>query len=191
VATKKTRAKSRRAKPAEVTVRFANEGRKMAKKSKPRKRNKSNPRKGPRRAARRNPSNPPRRRRRNPREDFADRAMKLGGGALLALGTGGLLIFGMGKLSATHPRLAEYGLPAAAFVSGAAVAKSHPILGGGIAIGALSPFALQVGSKLLTMSPATTPATTTTTAAGIARAIRAVQLGAVQRPLGAVQRAYA
>jgi hypothetical protein len=169
---------------------------------------------GGRRKTRRNPSNPsnprrrrssgrraapPRRRRRNP-ETFADRAMKLGGGALLALGTGGLLIFGMGKLSATHPTLAEYGLPAAAFVAGAAVAKSHPILGGGIAVGALSPFALQVGSKLLTMSPATTPATTTTTpatatttAAGIGRAIRAVQMGAVQRPLGAVQlgRAYA
>jgi hypothetical protein len=173
----------------------------MAKKSGKAKRRRSNPSNPPRRrrsSGRRNPTNPPRRRR-NP-ETFADRAMKLGGGALLALGTGGLLIFGMGKLSATHPTLAEYGLPAAAFVAGAAVAKSHPILGGGIAVGALSPFALQVGSELLTMSPATTPATTTTTpatatttAAGIGRAIRAVQMGAVQRPLGAMQlaRAYA
>lgn len=154
-----------------------------------------------------NPSNPPRhrrrssgkrrvtRRRRNPAEGFGDRAMKLAGGALIALGTGALVMVGMSKLAPTYPNVAEYGIPAGGFLAGALLYKSHPTLGAGMALGSVAaPFALPLGSKILaaTSTTTTTPATTTTTAAGIGRAMRAVQMGAVQRPMGAVQmgRAY-
>jgi hypothetical protein len=196
VAKTKKRAKARRrpSKP-EVIVRFANEGR-MAKKRKSgkakrrRSTNPSNPPRRRRRSAgkRSNPS----RRRRNPREGFADRAMKLALGAGIALGTGALTLVGMSKLAPTYPNVAEYGVPAAGFVAGALLYKSHPTFGAGVALGSVAaPFALPLGSKLLNaINP--TPATTTTTAAGIGRALRAVQMGSVQRPMGAVQmgRAY-
>jgi hypothetical protein len=198
VAKTKKRAKSRRrhrAKP-EVTVRFANEGG-MAKKRKSgkakRRRNPSNPPRRRRRSAGKRATH--RRRRRNP-EGFADRAMKLAGGAIVALGTGALVMVGMSKLAPTYPNVAEYGLPAAGFLAGALVYKSHPTLGAGVALGSVAaPFALPLGSKILSATSSTTTPTATpaTTAAGIGRAMRAVQLGAVQQQrLGAVQmgRAY-
>lgn len=166
-------------------------------------------RKGGKRRRRRNqnpnPSNPPRRRRRasgrrreaprrrrrNP-EGFGDRAMKLAGGAVVALATGALVLVGMSKLAPTHPNVAEYGVPAAGFLLGAGIYKTHPTLGAGMALGSVAaPFALPLGSKLLA---ATTPASSSTTAAGIGRALRAAQyfpMGAVQRPMGAVQMARA
>ena len=154
--------------------------------------NPSNPPRGRRRASARR-SNPPRRRR-NPREGFGDRALKLALGAGIALGTGALVMVGMSKLAPTYPNVAEYGVPAGGFLAGALLYKSHPTLGAGVALGSVAaPFALPLGSKLLAATQQqTTPATTTTTAAGIGRAMRAVQLAAVQRPMGAVQmgRAY-
>lgn len=154
-------------------------------KSKRRRRNPSNPSNPPRRRAAARTTH---RRRRNPREGFGDRAMKLAGGAIVALATGSLVVFGMGKLSATHPNIAEYGLPAAGFLTGVALYKTHPTLGAGMALGAAAPFALPLGGKLLVATQQTT--TPATTAAGIGRAIRAAQMGAVQ--MGAVQmgRAY-
>jgi hypothetical protein len=192
---KKKRAKARRSASSEVTVRFANEGRPMAKKRKSggRKKARKNPSNPPRRRAsgRRTKSNPPRRRRRNPRGGgFGDRAVKLAGGAAIALIAGAGVLVGMSKLAPTYPNVAEYGVPLAGFALGAALYKSHPTIGAGLALGSVAaPFALPLGSKILNATnPA--PASTTTTAAGIAAVMR--QMGAVQRPMGAVQmgRAY-
>ena len=134
---------------------------------------------------RRNPANPshhkhkgghPRRRRRNPKGDFGDRAVKLGMAALAAIGGGVVSYVAMSKLS-SYGAAAEYGVPAAIFLTGAALAKSHPLIGAGLGIGAAAPFVAPLASKALAAMPAsTTPATTTTN--GIAAVVR--QLGAVQ-----------
>jgi hypothetical protein len=167
----------------------------MAKKRKSggRKKARKNPSNPPRRRAsgRRTKSAPARRRRRNPSGGFGDRAVKLAGGAAIALIAGAGVLVGMSKLAPTYPNVAEYGVPLAGFALGAALYKSHPTIGAGLALGSVAaPFALPLGSKILNATnPA--PASTTTTAAGIAAVMR--QMGAVQaRPMGAVQmgRAY-
>lgn len=112
--------------------------------------------------------------------------MKLAGGALATLVSGVVVTVAISKAPATWGKAAEYGIPAAAFLAGAAVAKSHPMVGGGVALGAFTPFVLPLASKALTALPAAqTPAAT---AAGIGRAfrsMRAVDLGAVD--MGAVE----
>ncbi len=159
---------------------------------------KSKKRGGKKRAASRR-NNPGRkhkgtRRRRNPSNGFGDRAMMLAGGALAALAAGAGVLVGMSKIQPGQP-ISTYGIPAVGFLLGAAVAKSHPVLGAGVALGSVAaPFALPLTSKLLAATtPATTTTTTTTqpaattaaaTTAGIAAASRRLGLGAVH--MGAV-----
>ena len=145
-----------------------------------------------------------RRRRRNPAEGFGDRAMKLAGGTLAALGAGTLVLIGISKIQPGQP-ISTYGIPALGFVAGAAIAKSHPMLGGGIALGSVAaPFTLPIASKLLaTMQPASSTTTTMTTPAstaaattqGIATAYRRRMMGMGAVHMGAVHmgrsRAYA
>jgi hypothetical protein len=187
----KKRKKSRKAAPT-VTVRFANPGgRSMAKRRKGGKSGKGAHRKATTRRRRKNPTHRTRRRR-NPANTFMDRAAKLAGLALVAVGTGVASTFAMSKLTpagTTMSNLVEYGIPAGVFLAGAAVMKSSPMLGAGMAAGAFAPFVLPLTSKALT---ATAPATPTTTAAGLGRAfrnMRAVQgrqygygMGAVDHP---------
>lgn len=151
---------------------------------------------------RRNPANPSRRRRASPRRHtrrrrnpaaggFVDRLTHLAGGALAAVGTGVLVIYGQSKLQpapvagattpATPSNLVLYGVPLAAFLAGTALAGKIPTLGAGVALGAFSPFALPLASKMLAASTATTATTTTTTqpaattAAGLGRAFRSMR----------------
>jgi len=128
---------------------------------------------------------PHRRRRRNPSSDFGTRLGRLALGATVAVGTAVGVTFLTGKIAPGNP-LSLYGIPAATFVAGAAIAKKMPLLGAGMALGAPAPFALPLATKLLL---ATEPATPATTSAGIARAYR--RMGAVH--MGAVHmgRAYA
>jgi hypothetical protein len=151
---------------------------------------------GKRRARRSNPSNP-RRRRRNPRSGFGDNAMKMGGVALAALAGGALVLVGMSKIMPGQA-ISTYGVPAAGLLIGAALYKSHPEIGAGVAAGSIAgAFALPLASKTLTMLPAsTTPAAqpAATTAAGISAAMRrynmnAVHMGAVH--MGGPQYRYA
>jgi hypothetical protein len=183
-------------KPA-VTVRFAN-GAKMAKSKKRRAKH----RKNPANPARRNPSRKHARRRRNPKGDFGDRALKLAGATAAAVVGGVVSYVAMTKLS-SYGAAAEYGIPAALFLTGAAIAKSHPLVGGGLALGSVAPFVPAAASKVLAALPAsTTPATPSTPAAtanGISRAVRnmraidmgavsmgAVSMGRMQRPMRAM-----
>lgn len=158
----------------QVTVRLANGASTMAKAKK-------NPKR--KHAKRRNPSNPRRthhRRRRNPRGDFSDRALKLGGAAIAAVAGGVLSYVAMSKL-AQYGAVAEYGVPAVLFGTGVAVAKSHPLVGGGLALGAAAPFVAPLASKAIAAIEPPKPAPATT--AGIARAaraMRAVQMRSVQ-----------
>jgi len=151
-------------------------------------------RKSPRRS---NPSNPKkgshRRRRRNPPNDFLGRVGRLAGGAAVAVATAVGVTYATSKVM-PGSNVSLYGIPALAFLAGAAMSKSMPILGTGIALGAPAPFALPLATKLLALTPATstTPAATTTqtpaqTTSGIGRAyrrMRAVDMGAVD--MGAV-----
>jgi hypothetical protein len=205
---RKKRAKKRKGGSSpSVSVRFANpSGGAMAKKKGGKRRRKGTRRRASshRRSRRSNPSNPRRsrkrthhRRRRNPSGGFMDRAAKLAGGALVAVGTGVAETFAMSKFSpqgATMSMVVEYGVPAAVFLTGVAVAKSSPTIGVGMALGAFAPFVLPITSKALA---ATAPATPSTTAAGISRAYRAMRavqgrqygygMGAVDHPMvGAV-----
>jgi hypothetical protein len=194
---RKSKKRAKRKAAPSVNVRFANSGgRSMAK------RRKSGKRRGSRRKASAHRKHNPRRRvthrrRRNPANTFMDRAAKLAGFALVAVGTGVATTFAMSKLTPagqTMSNALEYGLPAGVFLVGAAVSKSSPMLGAGMAAGAFAPFVLPLASKALT---ATAPATPSTTAAGLGRAfrnMRAVQgrqygygMGAVDHPMvGAV-----
>jgi hypothetical protein len=174
------------AKP-DVTVRFANPGAKTMAKSK------KNPKRAKRSSRRKNPANPRRagaRRRRNPSgmsNKFGDRFLKLAGATVAAVGGGIVSYVAMSKL-AQYGQVAEYAVPVALLATGAALAKSHPLIGGGIAIGSAAPFVPLAASKVLALMPATTPAATTTTpttttgALGYrnVRAMGAVQMGAVQ-----------
>lgn len=175
-------AQSQKKTGARVTVRFAN-GAAMAKKKGGGKKRGASKRK--------NPSKKGTRRRRNPRGGFGDRAMSLAGGALAGLAAGALVLVGMSKFQPGQP-ISTYGVPAVGLLAGAGIAKSHPILGAGIAIGSVAaPFALPVTSKILAATtPSTTTTTTTTptqTAAGIASALRrGLPMGAVYSPMGAV-----
>jgi hypothetical protein len=182
-------ARKREKKPATVTVRFANGGSTMAKKKgggkKPRKarKNPSNPR---RRSPRRkhNPSRRPRRR--NPGMgggSFGDRAMKLAGGALVAIATGVAVYYGQAKIQ-PGTSLSLYGVPAAAFLAGAYVAKKHPMLGGGMALGAFAPFALPLASKVL--SGGAPSANAAQTAQGLGRAMRSMRALEYRGSMGAV-----
>lgn len=140
---------------------------------------------------RKNPSNPRRRnptrgrRRRNPggSAKFSDRFLKLSGAAVAAVAGGVISYVGMSKL-AQYGQAAEYAVPAAMLLTGAALAKSHPLLGAGIGIGAVAPFVPMAASKVLALMPAATPTTPATTTAGLqyrmARQMGAVQMGAVQ-----------
>jgi hypothetical protein len=192
----KKRSKKRKSAPS-VSVRFANSGGTMAKRRKRRGTKRRTHRKGTVRRA--NPrKRRTHRRRRNPANTFMDRAARLAGLALVTVGTGVATTFAMTKLAppagqAMSP-FVEYGVPAGVFLAGAAASKSSPLLGMGLAAGAFAPFVLPVTSKALA---ATTPATPTTTAAGLGRAfrvMRAVQgrqfgygMGAVDHPgVGAV-----
>ena len=169
---------SKAAKPT-ATVRFAN-GARMAKsktKKKAKHRNPSNP-------AKKNPERAHRRRRRNPKGDFGDRALKLGGAAVAA-GVGGVLSYlAMSKL-AQYGAAAEYGVPLVLFGTGVAIARSHPLVGGGLALGSVTPFVAPLASKAIAALPASTT-TAPATANGIARAMRsmrAVDMGAVSMGL--------
>lgn len=180
----KKKAKKSASSPA-VTLRFANprSGARMAKKK---------TRKSPRR--RRNPSNPKkgshRRRRRNP-GTYAERAGKLAAGAAVAVGTAVLVTYGTAKVM-PGSNVSLYGIPAATFLVGAAVARTMPTLGVGMALGSFAPFALPLTSKLLT---ATAPSAPAATAAGIARSMRnmrAVSMGRMGAiDMGAVDMSYA
>ncbi len=132
---------------------------------------KKNPR---RKGARRNPSG------------FGDRAMRLLGGAAVVLATGVGVTYAMSKI-APGTAGSMYGIPAATFVLGAALAKKAPV------IGAATPFAVPLASRVLAMGQGTDQARAT---AGLGRMLRAVQargqLGAVHRGgMGAVDTRYA
>ena len=140
-----------------------------------------------------NPKNPHRRpRRRNPSGTFGDRVGRLAMGAAVALDTGVAVVFVMSKAPAGP--LSEYGIPIATGLVGAAVYRTMPTLGAGMALGAASPFVLPLASKLII---ATTPSTPSATAAGIARSMRTMRavsmgrgrMGAID--MGAVDMAYA
>lgn len=189
-----------KASKAQVTFRMAN-GAKMAKSRKG---------KGKRPKHRKNPSRRAgtthRRRRRNPGGKFSDRFLKLAGAAALAVGGGVVSYVAMSKLS-TYGQAAEYAVPAVLLATGAAIAKSHPLLGAGLGIGAVAPFVPLAASKVLalmpasstpstvqptpntaqpTVAPATPVVTNQTTTTGISRAFRQMRaMGAVQ--MGAVQ----
>jgi hypothetical protein len=190
---RKAAERKRAKKPATVTVRFANGGSKMAKrKGGKRRKNPANPTK--RRGSRRNPRRRALGRRRNPPNTFGDRVMRLAGGALVAVGTGVAVIYGQSKIQ-PGTSLSLYGVPAAAFLAGAALAKNSPMLGGGIALGAFAPFALPLASKALTATG--TPNTPAVSAAGLGRAMRSLRaveyrggLGSVDLPMGAVDLGY-
>lgn len=111
--------------------------------------------------------------------------MRLAGGGLAMLGMGAVTYAAMTRI-APGQAISEYGIPAVGFGLGAIIAKRHPMLGGGMALGALSPFVLPVAQKVVAALPAPAPAAAST-AAGIGRAfrtMRAVDMGAVD--LGAV-----
>ncbi len=136
-----------------------------------------------RKSPRRNPSNPRRakkgshrRRRRNP-GTFAERAGQLAAGAVIALGTAVGTTYAQSKIMPGQTT-SLYGIPALVFLAGVGIARTMPMLGVSMALGAFAPFSVALTSKLLT---ATTPATPTTpstpaaTAAGISRAYRAMR----------------
>lgn len=114
---------------------------------------------------------------------FVDRLTHLAGGALVAVGTGVLVTYGQSKLqpATTTPgspsNLVLYGVPLAAFLAGTALAGKMPTLGAGVALGAFSPFALPLASKMLAASTATTTTTqpAAATAAGLGRAFRSMR----------------
>lgn len=169
---RKAKRGAHRASAPAVTIRYANPGaHHMARKKK---------KKGGHHH-RRNPSNPKRghhRRRRNPGDGFMSRAGRLAGAALVALGTGALVTVATAKIAPGNP-LSLYGIPAGTFLAGAAIAKKAPTIGGGMALGAFAPFAVPVGSQILSM---TSGQPASTTAAGIARAyrsMRAIDMGAI------------
>jgi hypothetical protein len=178
MARKKTKRRAKKKSPT-VTVRFANGARTMAKRRKRRKSsgkrrrknpatNPANPRRRRRRVGARRVS---RRRRRNPAGGFGDRLIKLGLGAAVAVGTGVAVTYGMGKIM-PGTKTSLYGVPAVAFVAGVAMAKSMPTLGTGIALGAFTPFALPLASKML--SAGIPSANAASTAGAISRAYRSV-----------------
>jgi hypothetical protein len=176
MAKRAAKSKSKGKAPA-VTLRYANPSRgRMAKKKKSSTK---------RRAPRRNPatkSNKGRRRRRNPGNMFVERAGRLAAGAAVAVATAIGVTYGAAKIM-PGTKTSLYGIPALAFLAGAAIARTMPILGGGIALGAFAPFALPLSTKLLgaTTPTTTTPASTPAVAAsGIARAyrnMRAIDMG--------------
>ena len=191
------RSAAKRSSP-EVVVRLANPrgSGTMAKK----KRSGGKKRSGAKRRS--NPSNPRkgshRRRRRNPPNDFLSRVGRLAGGAAVAVGTAVGVTYATSKIM-PGSNVSLYGIPALAFLAGAAMSKSMPILGTGVALGAPAPFALPLATKLLALTPATSTTTSTTTASttqpatattnGIGRAyrrMRAVDMGAVDMNMGAV-----
>jgi hypothetical protein len=157
---------------SDVKVHFANGGRKMAKRKnsggKKRSHGKRPKKKNPgRRSPRRNPAG------------FGDRAMRLLGGAAVVLGTGIGVTYAMAKI-APGTNGSMYGIPAATFVVGAALAKKMPVLGAGMALGAATPFAVPLASRVLAMGQDS--GTQARAAAGLGRMLRAVQA----RQLGAV-----
>lgn len=124
---------------------------------------------------RRNPSNPRRkkghhRRRRNPGDTFMSRAGRLLGGAAVAVATGVAVTYVQAKWMPGNP-LTLYGVPAAGFLAGVALAKKAPTFGVGMALGSASPFVLPLGSRLLAAGTPTANASRTTAA---------VELGAVE-----------
>jgi hypothetical protein len=141
-------------------------------------------------SGKRNPKNPKRRARRNPAGGFGDRAMKLLGGAAVVVATGIGVTYAMSKLD-PGSNVSTYGIPLVTFGVGAALARKMPVLGGGMALGAATPFVLPLTSRVLALGQPT-PATT---AAGLGRMLNQMrsvhQLGAVQRGnLGAVDSRY-
>lgn len=120
------------------------------------------------------------RRRRNPSGTFGSRLVNLALAGAAGVATGVVVYWGGGQLPA-HPNVAMYGLPAAGLVLGAVVAKSHPLIGAGIGVGAVAPFAVPIATKVLN------PSHSTTAALGrAARTMRAIPMGAVDRRMGAV-----
>lgn len=165
-------------KKPEVTVRFANEGAMAAKKN-PTKKNgpkRSSGKKGGGRKGKKGA----RRRRHNP--SFMSRLghVLLVGGVAVAAGVGTL--YASQKLSATHPNLAMYGVPAAGALVGAGVAAKWPTVGIGIAAGSVAaPLSVTVATRLLT------PSATSGLASAARRArLRAVHMGAVEDGMGSV-----
>jgi hypothetical protein len=167
---KKTAAKKKRPAQPTVTLRVANpRGGSMAAKK-----GKGKGRKSPRR------SNPTKKghhgkRRRNP-TTFLDRVGRLAGVAAIALGSGAATYVATSRIAPGSPA-SLYGIPAGVFLIGAAAYRTMPTLGAGLAIGAVSPFALPIASKAASMIAPSSPSST---AAGITRSlrnIRAVSMG--------------
>lgn len=123
------------------------------------------------------------RRRRNP-GTVMDRAVKLLGGAAVALATGVAVTVATAKIDPGNP-LSLYGIPAATFGLGAAVAGKHPTVGVGMALGSLSPFVIPVSSKVLTAGIPSANANQTAAGLGWAmRRMRGARMGAID--MGAI-----
>jgi len=131
-----------------------------------------------------NPSNPHgkhkgKRRRRNP-GTFMQRLGSLLGGAAIALATGAVVTYATGKVMVGSP-VSLYGIPAATLLGGVALAGKYPTIGTGLALGAFGPFAIPLGTKLLT---AGTPSANASSTAAVSRA--GAQLGEAMRGMGSV-----
>ena len=122
-----------------------------------------------------NPRGGRRRRRHNPGATFVQALGRVLGAAAAAFGTGVAVTYAAVKIAPGN-RAAEYGIPAATALLGAAIATRMPLIGAGVAAGAAAPFVTPVAAGLL--GPA--PATPTSTTAG---ALRAVAMGSAWREL--------
>ena len=143
-----------------------------------------------RRAHRKNPSRKHHhaRRRRNPSNTFGSRLGKLAIGAAAVVASGVLTTFAMSKIQ-PGTALSMYGVPVVVGLAGVAMAGKMPMLGGGLALGAATPYVLPLASRAI----AATQPTPATTAGALAAAYRrnalpmgAVNMGAVN--MGAVSR---
>lgn len=123
-----------------------------------------------------------RRRRSNP--SFGSRLMHVALVGAVAIGAGVGTLYASQKLSASHPNLAMYGVPAVGALLGAAVASKYPAAGIGIAAGSLAaPASVTIATRILTPSA-------TSGLAAAARRLRAVDMGAVDMSAVHMGRTY-
>lgn len=146
----KARAKPKVLSPTVVNLRFSNEGRPMT-------------------TPKKNPAGTKKKKKRNPKVTFWQAILKVAGAGAAGVGTAVVTMYGASKLPPNSSKAWGYVIPVGAALVGAGIATKAPVVGLGVAVGALAPFGFPIVVSLLAPAQQTTQ--------GLAGALRAVSMG--------------